>query len=89
MNKTELVEILAAKVGLTKKATQEVVDGCFEEMAKELKAGKEVKIYGFGNFQVKKTKARTGVNPLTKKPISIPAGKKVSFHLAESVKQEL
>jgi DNA-binding protein HU-beta len=63
MNKAELCDKLAEKVGLTKKQCEDVLDS-FEEIVKEtLKAGGEVTLTGFGTFMAKKRSARAGVNP--------------------------
>ena len=63
MNKAELCDKLAEKVGLTKKQCEDVLDS-FEEIVKEtLKAGGEVTLTGFGTFLAKKRSARAGVNP--------------------------
>jgi len=63
MNKAELCDKLAEKVGLTKKQCEDILDS-FEEIVKEtLKAGGEVTLTGFGTFMAKKRSARAGVNP--------------------------
>lgn len=63
MNKAELCDKLAEKVGLTKKQCEDILDS-FEDIVKEtLKAGGEVTLTGFGTFLAKKRSARAGVNP--------------------------
>ena len=81
MNKTELIERIAQKTGLTMKDAKNVIDVIFSTQAKsgiiagELKSGRKVQITGFGTFQVRKRKKREGRNPQTGAPIEIPATK--------------
>ena len=88
MNKTELVAAMAAKTGLTKKDTEATVNAFVEVVEKELKKkdGK-VQLIGFGTFEVKSRKARTGRNP--QKPgetIKIPASKAPVFKAGKAFK---
>lgn len=73
MNKAELVEKVAAEVGLTKKDINNVVDAMTSAITDSLARGEKVTLVGFGTFQVQKRKARQGVNPQTGDKISIPA----------------
>ena len=79
MNKTELIEQIAAGAGLTK------VDA-----KKALKKGDKVQLVGFGTFSVTKKPAREGINPATKQKIKIAAKKVAKFkagaELADAVK---
>ena len=88
MNKTELVAAVAAKTGLTKKGTEETLNAFEEVVEAELKKkdGK-VQLIGFGTFEVKSRKARTGRNP--QKPgetIKIPASKAPVFRAGKAFK---
>jgi DNA-binding protein HU-beta len=90
MNKLDLAAKVAEKAKLCSKKEAEIaVDALFEVIAKELKAGEPVKISGFGSFEVKLRKARTGVIPGTSKPIKIPATKVVGFKPAKSLKESI
>ena len=79
MNKTELVGSIAAKSGLSKADSKKALDACVEAIVEALKGGDKVSLVGFGTFSVAKRPARQGINPLTKKPLSIPAKKVAKF----------
>ena len=79
MNKTELVSSIAAKAGLSKADSKKALDACVEAIVDALKGGDKVSLVGFGTFAVTKRPARQGINPLTKKPLSIPAKKVAKF----------
>lgn len=73
MNKSELIEKVAAETGTTKTQIEAVLDVTLETIKKTVKKGDEVKLVGFGTFTKAKRKARMGRNPQTGKPIKIPA----------------
>ena len=88
MNKTELVAAVAAKTGLTKKDTEATLNAFVATVEKELtKKDGKVQLIGFGTFEVKSRKARTGRNP--QKPgetIKIPASKAPVFRAGKAFK---
>jgi len=65
MNKAELVEEVAAEIGLTKKEVNNAVDAMTSAITDSLARGEKVTLVGFGTFLVQKRKARQGVNPQT------------------------
>ena len=73
MTKADFVDKLAAKSGLTKKDAAAVVDAFVDVVTEALKKGEDVQFTGFGKFYVQKRQARQGINPQTKKAITIPA----------------
>ena len=79
MNKTELVQAIATKAGLTKVQGKAALDATIEAVEAALKKGDKVALIGFGTFQVIKKDAREGINPATKAKIKIPAKKVVKF----------
>jgi DNA-binding protein HU-beta len=79
MNKTELIDAIAAASGLTKVDSKKALDGYLTAVKAELKKGGKVTLVGFGTYSVVAKKARTGINPKTKKPIKIAAKKVVKF----------
>jgi nucleoid DNA-binding protein len=95
MNKTELIERIAQKTGLTMKDAKNVIDVIFSTQAKsgiiagELKSGRKVQITGFGTFQVRKRKKREGRNPQTGAPIEIPATKFPAFSAGRALKDRV
>lgn len=79
MNKTELINAVAEKSGLSKVDAKKAVEAFVETVSSELKEGGKVALLGFGSFSVAEKAARKGVNPKTKQPIEIPARKSVKF----------
>jgi len=79
MNKAELVEKVAGKVGLIKKKAGNIVDAITSAITDSLARNEKVTLVGFGTFQVMERKARKGVNPQTGKIIQIPAKKAPKF----------
>lgn len=95
MNKTELVEKVASKTGLTLKDSKTVVETIFSAIPKEgiiaaeLNAGRKVQITGFGTFQIRRRKKREGRNPQTGEPIQIPASRFPSFTAGRALKDRV
>ena len=79
MNKTEFINAVAEKSGLSKIEAKKAVEAFVETVSNELKEGGKVTLLGFGSFSVAEKSARKGVNPKTKQPIEIPARKSVKF----------
>ena len=79
MNKSELINAIAAKSGLSKVDSKKALDATLETIAEEVKAGGKVVLVGFGTFSVSERSARKGINPRTKQPIDIPAKKTTKF----------
>jgi len=91
MNKTELIEKIAAGSGLSKVAAKKALDSTVDAIKEALVAGDKVQLIGFGTFSVSERPARVGVNPAKKgEKINIPAKKvakfKVGAELADAVK---
>jgi len=87
MNKAELVETVAAEVGLTKKDINNVVDVMTSAITNSLARGERVTLVGFGTFLVQRRKARQGVNPQTRTRISIPAKDVPKFKPGRSLRE--
>ena len=90
MNKTELIEKIAAAAGLTKVDSKKALEATVAAIKDALVAGDKVQLVGFGTFAVKEQPAREGINPLTKEKIKIAAKKVAKFkagaELADAVK---
>jgi nucleoid DNA-binding protein len=89
MTKAEFVDKLAEKGEITKKQATEAINRIFTTMADGLVAGEEISIPGFGKFSVVTRKARTGMNPQTKKKIKIPEKKVPKFAGAKALKESI
>lgn len=79
MNKTELIDAVAASSGLTKADAKRAVDGFTASIEGALQSGDRVSLVGFGSWSVSERAARTGRNPKTGKEIKIGAKKVVRF----------
>lgn len=86
MNKTELVAKIAEKSGLKKTEAEKALKAFEEAVTAELVAGGEVRLVGFGTFDVKVRAAHTGVNPRTKEQIEIAASKAPRFKAGKAFK---
>lgn len=86
MNKTDLVAAVAAKAELSKKDADAAVTAALDAIKGALADGDKVALVGFGTFSVKERSARTGINPLTKAPMSIPATKVPAFKAGAALK---
>lgn len=87
--KAELTDQIAEHTNLSRKQASEAFDATVEVMLDALKSGKSVGLPGLGTLSVKETAARTGVRPGTSEKIQIPAGKKIAFKVAASLKNNL
>jgi DNA-binding protein HU-beta len=87
MNKAELVEEVAGKVGLTKKEAGDVVDAITSAITDTLAMNERVTLVGFGTFQIRERKARKGVNPQTREAINIPAKKVPKFTAGKALRE--
>ncbi|MCB0472284.1 MAG: HU family DNA-binding protein [Flavobacteriaceae bacterium] len=79
MNKTELIEAMAAGAGISKAAAKKALDSMMSSVEKTLKKGGRVSLVGFGSWSVSKRSAREGRNPQTGKTIKIKAKNVVKF----------
>lgn len=79
MNKTELVDAIAAKAKLSKADTKKALEAYMAVTAETLKKGDRIALVGFGTFSVQKRAARKGHNPQTGQSIKIAAKKVVKF----------
>lgn len=86
MNKTELINAVAEKTALSKKDSEAAVSAALDAVSAALAQGEEVRLVGFGTFEVKKRAARTGRNPKTKEPVEIPASKVPAFKPGKALK---
>lgn len=86
MNKTELIDAIAAETGLNKKQSEAALKATTAAITKALADGDKVSLIGFGTFSVKARAAREGRNPATGKTIKIKASKIPSFKAGKELK---
>lgn len=79
LTKAEVAEHLFEKVGLSKRDAKEMVEIFFEDIRETLESGEQVKLSGFGNFDLRQKSERPGRNPKTGEDIPISARKVVTF----------
>jgi integration host factor subunit beta len=89
MNKSELIEALAAKRGLSLKKAEEIVNTIFDSMALALKSGERIEIRGLGSFVVNDYKAYTGRNPKTGESIKVNPKKLPFFKVGKELKERI
>ena len=89
MTKNELAEQVASSTGLATSQAREALETAIETIAKELEAGGEVALAGFGKFSVSQRAARQGRNPSTGETINIAASKAAKFSAASALKKRL
>ncbi|MFG6666662.1 HU family DNA-binding protein [Halomonas sp. HNIBRBA4712] len=86
MNKSELIEAIAASADIPKAAATRALDAMVESVTDSLKKGESVSLVGFGTFAIKERAARTGRNPQTGQPIQISAAKVPNFKAGKALK---
>ena len=89
MNKSELVDAMAADAGISKAAAKKALDSMMGNVKKSLKKGGRVSLVGFGSWSVSKRAARDGRNPQTGKKIRIAAKKVVKFKAGAELKNSV
>ena len=87
MNKTDMIDRLAAAAGITKTQAAAAVDAMVSGITSALKKGNRVTLVGFGSFSTAQRAARTGRNPKTGKPIQIAARRVARFTPGTELKQ--
>jgi DNA-binding protein HU-beta len=87
MNKSQLIEAVAADSGLSKTDSARAIDSLIDTVTRTLKRGDEVSITGFGKFSVINRAGRQGVNPRTGERLKIKASKAPKFAAGATLKQ--
>jgi len=86
LTKAELAELLFERLGLNKRESKDMVDAFFDMIHGTLVAGQDVKLSGFGNFNIRRKAPRPGRNPRTGEAIPIKARNVVTFHASHKLK---
>ena len=87
MNKGELVNAMAERMGMTRAQAGEALDAAIETITEALKKGDEVKIVGFGSFVVTQRAAGEARNPRTGEKVKVPASKAPKFRAGAGLKE--
>ena len=86
LTKAELAELLFERLGLNKRESKDMVEAFFEIVHATLVEGEDVKLSGFGNFNIRRKAPRPGRNPRTGEAIPIKARNVVTFHASHKLK---
>ena len=89
LTKSDIVEDLNNEIGLNKREAKELVDLLFNEIKNLLSEGQEVKLSGFGNFQLRDKSPRPGRNPRTGEDVEISARRVVTFKSGQKLKESV
>ncbi|MBV8618727.1 MAG: integration host factor subunit alpha [Curvibacter sp.] len=89
LTKAQLSELLFEQIGLNKRESKDMVDAFFDLVSDSLIRGEDVKISGFGNFQIRTKAPRPGRNPRTGETIPIRARRVVTFHASHKLKEQI
>ena len=89
MTKTELIEKIAGKTGLSRLAVASVINAYSETVTEALKAGDKVSVAGFGTFEARERAERQGINPKTMEKIVVPSCKAACWKAAKALKDVL
>ena len=89
LTKSDIVENLNNEIGLNKREAKELVDMLFNDIKNILSEGHEVKLSGFGNFQLRDKSPRPGRNPRTGEDVEISARRVVTFKSGQKLKESV
>ncbi|MBV2207996.1 MAG: integration host factor subunit alpha [Thermomonas sp.] len=89
LTKAEMAEKLYEEVGLNKREAKEFVDAFFDTLRQALEQGRQIKLSGFGNFDLRRKNPRPGRNPKTGEEIPITARTVVSFRPGQKLKERV
>ncbi len=89
LTKSDIVENLNNEIGLNKREAKELVDMLFNDIKNLLSEGHEVKLSGFGNFQLRDKSSRPGRNPRTGEDVEISARRVVTFKSGQKLKESV
>ena len=89
LTKAHLADLLFEQIGLNKRESKDMIDAFFDLIAQSLVEGKDVKLSGFGNFQIRTKAPRPGRNPRTGEAIPIGARRVATFHASAKLKEQI
>ncbi|MBF6632107.1 MAG: integration host factor subunit alpha [Comamonas sp.] len=89
LTKAQLADLLFDQLGVSKREAKDMVDAYFDLISQSLVKGEDVKLSGFGNFQIRTKAPRPGRNPRTGELIPIEARRVVTFHASTKLKEHI
>lgn len=89
LTKAHLADLLFQQIGLNKRESKDMIDAFFDLISSSLADGNDVRISGFGNFQIRTKAPRPGRNPRTGEAIPIRSRRVVTFHASHKLKDQI
>ncbi len=89
LTRADMAESLFNELGLNRKEARELIDSYFEELTASLAVGENVRLSGFGNFDLRDKKSRPGRNPQTGEKVPITARRVVTFRPGQKLKAQV
>lgn len=89
LTKAEIAQSLTDTFGFNKRESKEVVEQFFEEMSAVLIKGEQIKLSGFGNFELRDKSSRPGRNPRTGEDVPISARRVVTFKPGQKLRAQI
>ena len=89
LTKAQLAHLLYEQIGLNKRESKDMIEAFFDLISASLVDGTDVKISGFGNFQIRTKPPRPGRNPRTGQAIPIQSRRVVTFHASHKLKEQI
>ena len=89
LTKSDMIEHLMSHLNLTRQEGRCLVEGFFDELSESLIDGREVKLSGFGNFELKDKDSRPGRNPKTGEAVAVSARSVVTFKTGQKFRQKV
>ena len=89
MTKADMVELVYEQIGVSKREAARIVETIFDIVKETLERGENVKISGFGSFNIQHKKPRRGRNPQTGEEITISARRILSFKVSNVLREQL
>lgn len=89
LTKAQLSELLFEQLGLNKRESSDMVDAFFALISERLVAGEDVKLSGFGNFQIRSKAPRPGRNPRTGQIVQVQARRVATFRAGQQLKNDM
>ena len=89
LTKAEMADHLSELTSLNRREAKQMVELFFDEISQALIAGEQVKLSGFGNFEIRSKSARPGRNPRTGEPVPIPPKRVVTFKASAMLKDQI
>ena len=89
LTKSDMIEHLMHELNLTRQEGRCLVENFLDELSESLIDGKEIKLSGFGNFELKDKNTRPGRNPKTGEPVTVSARRVVTFKTGQKFRQRV